>query len=544
MIGVIVPEGQIEVVREFFELFKTPWEFYEPGRSYEVVLAPANIAPSDQVPIKILFGSALSPASGNDPTFQRGMGIWLDSDFGQLPLYGECLVFQSEPWELPVAEGSGGAAVRTNSEGGTTIRLGYDLFEEVRILLSEGQPECNAHIPSLDIHIALLRDMILNVGVDIVEIPPVPAGHPFAVCLTHDVDHPVLRNHLIDHTAIGFLYRSTVGAVVNLFRGRATLVETLKNVSAALRFPLVHLGIVKDFWSTFDRYMEIENDLASTFFVLPRRDDPGMNVPSTQSDRRAAAYTLEEIRPQIDRIRSEGGEIGLHGIDAWTDLTQGQAEKQRITQITKTDNIGVRMHWLCFDESSPSVLDQAGFSYDSTSGYNETVGYRAGTLQIFRPAGVRNLLEIPLHIMDTALFYPAHLNLSRQEAAVLTRQIASDAVRLGGVLTINWHDRSIFPERQWDSFYSKLLGELKQLDPWFATAAQAAAWSRMRRSAVFEEVRRDGKVVKVKVRVTATSDEETQTPGLRLRLSRGIPQKLFPSIEQDFQSEAEITLAA
>ena len=39
------------------------------------------------------------------------------------------------------------------------------------------------------------------------------------------------------------------------------------------------------------------------------------------------------------------------------------------------------MHWLYFDQNSPKTLENAGANYDSTVGYNETVGYRAGTAQ-------------------------------------------------------------------------------------------------------------------------------------------------------------------
>ena len=54
--------------------------------------------------------------------------------------------------------------------------------------------------------------------------------------------------------------------------------------------------------------------------------------------------------------------------------------------------------------------------YDSTVGYNETIGYRAGTSQVFKHPDVDHLLELPLHIMDTALFYPSYMNLSDDQA--------------------------------------------------------------------------------------------------------------------------------
>ena len=45
----------------------------------------------------------------------------------------------------------------------------------------------------------------------------------------------------------------------------------------------------------------------------------------------------------------------------------------------------MRMHWLYYDQQSPGVLEKAGAVYDSTIGYNETVGYRAGTTQAYKP---------------------------------------------------------------------------------------------------------------------------------------------------------------
>ena len=47
MIGVIADPRDHSVVREFFELFKTPWEFYSADRKYEAVLSagdPRNIS--------------------------------------------------------------------------------------------------------------------------------------------------------------------------------------------------------------------------------------------------------------------------------------------------------------------------------------------------------------------------------------------------------------------------------------------------------------------------------------------------------------------
>ena len=78
-----------------------------------------------------------------------------------------------------------------------------------------------------------------------------------------------------------------------------------------------------------------------------------------------------------------------------------------------------------------------------------------------------------MHIMDTAMFYPAHMNLSPKRAQDVMAALVKNAIRFGGVLTINWHDRSIAPERLWDTSYVRLLEDLKSKEAWFPTAAQA-----------------------------------------------------------------------
>jgi hypothetical protein len=128
-------------------------------------------------------------------------------------------------------------------------------------------------------------------------------------------------------------------------------------------------------------------------------------------------------------------------------------------------------------------LEDAGFSYDSSIGYNETVGYRAGTTQVFRPLGSKRLLELPLHLMDTALFFPTRLNLGETEAFRRCSALVDDASTYGGALTVNWHDRSIAPERCWDSFYIKLLGLLSARSAWCPTSRDAVDWFRRRRAA-------------------------------------------------------------
>jgi hypothetical protein len=123
--------------------------------------------------------------------------------------------------------------------------------------------------------------------------------------------------------------------------------------------------------------------------------------------------------------------------------------------------------------------------------------------------------------MDTALFFPTHLDLSPREARERVGSIIENAVRFGGSITVNWHDRSIAPERLWADFYLDLVDELKTRGAWFSTASQAVSWFRKRRSAIFETVSEDSGTLRVKIGV----DGDGELPGLRLRVHR--PRELL-----------------
>ena len=194
----------------------------------------------------------------------------------------------------------------------------------------------------------------------------------------------------------------------------------------------------------------------------------------------------------------------------------GVRNLKRFCRLTGVSEIGVRMHWLYYNEKSPAVLEKAEATYDSTIGYNETVGYRAGTTQAYKPLEVERLLELPMHVMDTALFYLSYLGLSPRKASARIRQMADNTVQFGGCLTVNWHDRSLAPERLWGGCYRDLIEELKSRGAWFSTAGQAVAWFRKRRLATFET----DSVDRGTVRVNVLSGQGDSLPGLRLRIHK------------------------
>lgn len=526
MIGVLADPSEHDVVREFFELFKTPWEFYRGGQLYDVVVCAGDSQPGATAKLLVIYAGRRTSFDDQQRihTGQQRKNACVLSYWGnQIPVYRDTITFSTPKNKLLTDEESQECIAYVDvSEEKAQARIGYDLFTEVRTLLTVGQPPANASMPTLELHIALLRNLITDCGLSLVEIPPVPGGYAFIACLTHDVDHPAIRQHKWDHTMFGFLYRAIFGSLRDFLRGRLSIQDLLTNWAAAFKLPFVHLGLAKDYWHDFDdRYLELEGGLRSTYFVIPFKNCQGRNSDGPAPAIRATRYEARDTADTIRKLMNAGCEVGLHGIDAWLDSSKGREELEVIRQLTGITEIGVRMHWLYYDQRSSSVLESAGANYDSTVGYNQTVGYRTGTTQVYKPLDASRMLELPLHVMDTALFYPSYLHLSPRQAGTLLDKMADNAVHFGGTLTINWHDRSTAPERLWGGPYRDLIQELKRRGAWFSTGEQAVSWFRTRRSAKFVIDSSEPSAVRV------TVERGNNLPSLRLRIHKA--RNLDPS---------------
>src|SRR5208337_832191 len=211
MIGVAVHSTDRDTAGEFFELFKTPWEFYRSGRCYDVVISTQDQCRDATAKLVLLYNArrtTFDEEQGTAVSFCQGEAT-ISYDGQCLPLYGQAATFSGSPFSALREEASQAPMAFLGRSGrAEVLRIGYDLFREVRLLLTVGQPPANAGTATLELHIALLRDLITRVGLPLIEVPPVPGGYCFMVCLTHDLDHPVLRNHCCDHTMFGFLYRA------------------------------------------------------------------------------------------------------------------------------------------------------------------------------------------------------------------------------------------------------------------------------------------------------------------------------------------------
>ncbi len=283
--------------------------------------------------------------------------------------------------------------------------------------------------------------------------PPRWGGARFAVALTHDVDTPW------KWTSRG-LRGGAARFKADVLRRRAR--PARRELRALAGWPLHKLRGTDPYWG-FDRILadERRSGASSTFFLMADHahelDGPG-----------GASY--ERLRPRLVETLLEGAaEIGLHGsYSAAEDGERLAREKNRLDQLAGPVQ-GQRYHFLRFDpHRSPSHLEAAGFTYDSTLGFNDVPGFRAGIAHPFRPWNAErdaphDIVEIPLAAMDVTLSEERYLNLSAAQAGERLRTLLDWAAEHGGGFSVLWHseqyDSAMLPG--WDVLYRRFMEDVR-----------------------------------------------------------------------------------
>jgi peptidoglycan/xylan/chitin deacetylase (PgdA/CDA1 family) len=279
--------------------------------------------------------------------------------------------------------------------------------------------------------------------------PPAYRGARFAVALTHDVDVPWRW------TRIGVL-----GASARL-KGHALagrVGQALHEARGLARVPLHKLRGTDPNW----RFEEIAAEerthgARSTFFLMAGH---GHRADG------AAPESYERLRPRlVETLLEADAEVGLHGSYlAAEDLEQLARERLLLAQLDGP-LLGQRYHYLRVDpHRNLAPLAGIGFRYDTSLGFPDALGFRAGIAHPFRPWDFAcdrpaDLVEVPLAVMDATLAEERYEGLSAAKAKPRAVALLDWAAEYGGAFSILWHpERFDGPSaRGWDSLYFELI---------------------------------------------------------------------------------------
>src|SRR5262245_28485299 len=132
MIGVLAQPDDHDTVREFFELFKTPWEFCRRDRNYRVLLVADGTPIDRSAELMLVYGSrstAFDQACNRIPGSPRSKTI-VSWDGQCIPIYGNVVGFGAagRAHEVILPDTAETVVWVRRVERQTFVRVGYDLF--------------------------------------------------------------------------------------------------------------------------------------------------------------------------------------------------------------------------------------------------------------------------------------------------------------------------------------------------------------------------------------------------------------------------------
>lgn len=163
------------------------------------------------------------------------------------------------------------------------------------------------------------------------------------------------------------------------------------------------------------------------------------------------SYSLRTSGEIVRWLRDRGcTSVGVHGI-AFDDPEEIRREHERFAEIVGRDQFGIRMHYRRTSPRTFALLDEAGYTFDST------------TAELRAPYRIGRLMEFPISVMDVHI-----MSLGRNTPDQARRETIArfeKAAQMGiGYFTVVFHDcyySRAFPEHSawYEWLVSWLVGE-------------------------------------------------------------------------------------
>jgi hypothetical protein len=189
--------------------------------------------------------------------------------------------------------------------------------------------------------------------------------------------------------------------------------------------------------------------------------------PKTLHD---SGYDIRDARVArvMDWVRSQGVEMGVHpGFNTFGNPPELAAEVERLCSAIGERHVGGRQHYLRWSPQTWLHWEQCGLAYDTSLGFANPAGFRAGTCWPYQPwLWTENrraqLLEIPLIVMDVTMVSPLYMGLSPDASLTLVRDLMEKCAHVGGVFTLLWHNNCL--GRPFSEHYPQIFDALAGLE--------------------------------------------------------------------------------
>lgn len=265
------------------------------------------------------------------------------------------------------------------------------------------------------------------------------------VCLTHDIDE-VQKYYSIKNALRSFV--SWIIRHGNIYKSFMEVKEYGEGKG----------NYKKDAYWTFDKLLKLEKDrdfTASYYF---------MTSGKAKVDNRYN-FNEDRIKEVINYLFENDMEVGFHGgYDTFNNKDEFHNQLVPLENLLDGYKFGMRQHFLRFKVPDTwRIQAYEGILYDTTLGFADAIGFRAGTSIPFKPYDiysnqVLDIWEIPLIVMDTSLKNEKYCNLTPKASMQKVIELMELTKKYNGFFTLLWHNSSFDTSwLEWREMYEYIL---------------------------------------------------------------------------------------
>jgi len=290
----------------------------------------------------------------------------------------------------------------------------------------------------------------------------------FPNILFGDKTRPIMEfSHDVDYIkkTIQLMIKQTAFDFYNAFRYflRLDLKGSISRLKKYVSFAFNNC----DYWC-FDYWTELEKilDIKSVYYFFAKSESKSFNLKQWLIDPSYDISQDKRLKDKCKELISHSSIIGIHGsYFSASHESLLKNEKEILENAFDYKIIKARQHWLnYYENTTPYILSNAGIEEDSTIGFNDIPGFRAGVASVYNPYDHNNNMpfsfkEVPLVVMDSHLYdYSDGYNVEDMhwlfDSMMMVKNFA---------VSINWHQRGISKNYGWDLSYRKIASKTKEV---------------------------------------------------------------------------------
>jgi len=174
-----------------------------------------------------------------------------------------------------------------------------------------------------------------------------------------------------------------------------------------------------------------------------------------------------KVRQVVNWLDELGAESGIHpGYNTFRSPEKLRREVAILRDTLGDRPLGGRQHYLRWSPDTWIDWENCGLAYDSSVGFAEQIGFKAGTCIPYQPwlfplNRQADLIEIPLLVMDRTLL--GYMGLTKGEAIHAVTELIGRCRMAGGVFTMLWHNDA-FLNPFYRDVYMGLLGTISGIE--------------------------------------------------------------------------------